>query len=78
MQHLEHRLKFLEQKTEVMQKEVSEVLSEMSSTIQKIAATYGIAMRTLDDRMSEIERRLNISLKVEATPADKDSKGSDN
>ena len=62
MQGFDHRLKFLEQKTEVMQKEVSEVLAEMSQTIQKIAATYGIAMRTLDDRMSEIEKHLKIDL----------------
>lgn len=54
----EFRYKLLEQKVEVMQKEVSQVLGEMQTTIQAIAATYSTALKVLMERTDKLEKGL--------------------
>jgi len=57
-QDLDFRYKLLEQKVEVMQREVSQVLGEMQTTIQAIAATYSTALKILVERTDILEKEL--------------------
>jgi hypothetical protein len=49
------RLKLLEQKMDIMQKEVSEVLQEMQVAIQSITITYSTALKVLLERVDKLE-----------------------
>lgn len=49
------KLKLLEQKVEVMQKEISTVLNEMQVTIQAIAQTYSTALKVIMQRLNNLE-----------------------
>lgn len=55
------RVQLLEQKVEVMQKEVSQVLNEMQTTIQAIAQTYSVALKVLMERADKVEKHVGMS-----------------
>lgn len=61
------RFRLLEQKVEVMQKEVSQVLQEMQTTIQAIAQTYSVALKVIMERLDAAEN----NLKLQKADADK-------
>ena len=48
----------LEQKVEIMQKEVSQVLQEMQTTIMAVTQTYSTALKILMERTDKLERAL--------------------
>lgn len=58
---LNFKVKFLEQKVQVMQNEVSQVLGEMQSTIQAIAATYSTALKVMIQRIDALEASSKVS-----------------
>lgn len=57
------RIKLLEQKVEVMQKEVSQVLNEMQVTIQAIAKTYSTALKIVMERLDKLEGISSVSFR---------------
>ena len=57
---LEHRIKFLEQKTTVMAQEFSQVLGEMQQTIVSILGMHRMAADVTSARLDVIERKLGI------------------
>lgn len=59
------RVTLLEQKVEVMQREVSQVLGEMQTTIQAIAATYSTALKVMMQRVEELEKKVTIPVRSE-------------
>ena len=54
-------VKLLEQKVSIMQKEVSQVLQEMQTTIQAIAQTYSIALKVLMERADKLEKHVGMT-----------------
>lgn len=52
------RITLVEQKVEIMQKEVSQVLQEMQLTMQSLAITYGTALKVLNSKLEELEKRI--------------------
>jgi oligoribonuclease (3'-5' exoribonuclease) len=63
----EHRLKVLEQKLQVMQKEVSEVLGEMQQAITSLMRAQALATAVTNSRLTEVEKLL---LEVPAEPVE--------
>lgn len=61
MSDFDFRYKLLEQKVEVMQKEVSQVLQEMQTTIQAIAATYSTALKVIIERVDAVEKIVKVN-----------------
>jgi hypothetical protein len=62
-EELNFRYKLLEQKVEIMQKEVSDVLHEMQTTIMAITQTYSTALKVLVERADKLDeemRKLNL------------------
>ncbi len=49
------RMKLIEQKVDIMQKEVSQVLQEMQVAIQGIAVTYSTALKVVMERLNALE-----------------------
>lgn len=52
------RLKLLEQKVEIMQKEFNEVLQEMQVTMQSMAVTYKTVFTDIVGRLNELEAQV--------------------
>lgn len=59
------KVKLLEQKVEVMQREVSQVLGEMQTTIEAIAATYSTALKVMMQRIDDLEKKIAIPMRSE-------------
>jgi len=56
--HLEHRLKVLEQKLMVMQKEVSEVVGELQQAMTALMRSQAIATAVTNSRLEELEAKV--------------------
>ena len=54
----EHRLKVLEQKLQVMQKEVSEVIGEMQQALTSLMRAQAVATAVTNSRLTEVEKLL--------------------
>lgn len=54
--HMEHRLKVLEQKLLVMQKEVSEVVGELQQAMTALMRSQAIATAVVNSRLTELEQ----------------------
>lgn len=65
------RLKLLEQQMAVMQKEVSEVLNEMQTTMLLTTKTYSTALKILMERVDVLEKKNG----TETNPTREDSEG---
>ena len=63
----EHRLKVLEQKLQVMQKEVSEVIGEMQQALTSLMRAQAVATAVTNSRLTEVEKLL---LEVPAEPVE--------
>jgi len=64
---MEHRLKVLEQKLMVMQKEVSEVVGELQQAMTALMRSQAMATAVANSRLEELEAKTdNISLPVPA------------
>lgn len=74
MSDLDFRYKLLEQKVEVMQKEVSQVLHEMQTTIQAIAQTYSVALKVLVERADKLDKEVE-ALKTSTLTVREDTHG---
>ena len=55
---IEHRLKVLEQKLTVMQKEVSEVIGEMQQALTGLMRAQAMATAITNSRLTEVETLL--------------------
>jgi hypothetical protein len=55
--HLEHRLKVLEQKLMVMQKEVSEVVGELQQAMTALMRSQAIATAVTNSRLTDLEAK---------------------
>jgi hypothetical protein len=65
MEATEHRLKVLEQKLLVMQKEVSEVVGELQQAMTALMRSQAMATAVANSRLEELEdktRQLDVSL----------------
>jgi type II secretory pathway component PulM len=63
MEHIEHRLKVLEQKLTVMQKEVSEVIGELQQAMTALMRSQAMATAVTNSRLEELESKtLNIPI----------------
>ena len=70
MEHIEHRLKVLEQKLIVMQKEVSEVVGELQQAMTALMRSQAMATAVANSRLEELESKTNnIPLPVDITHA---------
>lgn len=64
--HMEHRLKVLEQKLLVMQKEVSEVVGELQQAMTALMRSQAIATAVVNSRLTDLESKTkDISLPAE-------------
>lgn len=59
MEHMEHRLKVLEQKLLVMQKEVSEVVGELQQAMTALMRSQAMATAVANSRLEELESKTN-------------------
>lgn len=57
MEHMEHRLKVLEQKLMVMQKEVSEVVGELQQAMTALMRSQAMATAVANSRLEELESK---------------------
>lgn len=57
MEHLEHRLKVVEQKLMVMQKEVSEVVGELQQAMTALMRSQAMATAVANSRLEELEAK---------------------
>lgn len=57
MEHMEHRLKVLEQKLMVMQKEVSEVVGELQQAMTALMRSQAMATAVVNSRLEELESK---------------------
>ena len=55
--HLEHRLKVLEQKLMVMQKEVSAVVGELQQAMTALMRSQAIATAVINSRLTDLEAK---------------------
>jgi hypothetical protein len=55
MDHLEHRIKVMEQKLLVMQKEVSEVIGELQQAMTALMRSQAMATAVANSRLEELE-----------------------
>lgn len=65
MEHMEHRLKVLEQKLTVMQKEVSEVIGELQQAMTALMRSQAMATAVANSRLEELEDKINPSSTVQ-------------
>lgn len=66
MDHIEHRLKVLEQKLMVMQKEVSEVVGELQQAMTALMRSQAMATAVANSRLEELESKTSsMSLPVD-------------
>lgn len=73
-QELDFKYKLLEQKVEVMQREVSQVLHEMQTTIQAIAQTYSVALKVLVERADKLDKEVGALKQTPLTREDTSGK----
>lgn len=59
MEHMEHRLKVIEQKLMVMQKEVSEVVGELQQAMTALMRSQAMATAVANSRLEELEAKTN-------------------
>lgn len=57
MEAMEHRLKVLEQKLIVMQKEISEVIGEMQQAMTALMRSQAMATAVANSRLEELETK---------------------
>lgn len=57
MEHMEHRLKVIEQKLMVMQKEVSEVVGELQQAMTALMRSQAMATAVANSRLEELEAK---------------------
>jgi len=57
MEAMEHRLKVLEQKLMVMQKEVSEVVGELQQAMTALMRSQAMATAVANSRLEELEAK---------------------
>lgn len=55
--HLEHRLKVMEQKLLVMQKEVSEVVGELQQAMTALMRSQAMATAVANSRLTDLEAK---------------------
>lgn len=55
--HLEHRIKVLEQKLLVMQKEVSEVVGELQQAMTALMRSQAMATAVANSRLTDLEAK---------------------
>lgn len=55
--HLEHRIKVIEQKLLVMQKEVSEVVGELQQAMTALMRSQAMATAVANSRLTELEEK---------------------
>lgn len=70
-EHMEHRIKVIEQKLLVMQKEVSEVIGELQQAMTALMRSQAMATAVANSRLEELESKTS-SL---STPASLDHTG---
>lgn len=64
---MEHRIKVIEQKLLVMQKEVSEVIGELQQAMTALMRSQAMATAVANSRLEELEAKTN-SLPASASP----------
>lgn len=60
-EHMEHRIKVIEQKLMVMQKEVSEVIGELQQAMTALMRSQAMATAVANSRLEELEDKINPS-----------------
>jgi hypothetical protein len=60
MEAMEHRLKVLEQKLMVMQKEVSEVIGELQQAMTALMKAQAMATAITNSRLEELESKATL------------------
>ena len=74
--HLEHRLKVMEQKLLVMQKEVSEVVGELQQAMTALMRSQAMATAVANSRLTELEAKTStIPLPEEPAPWEETTTG---
>jgi hypothetical protein len=58
-EHMEHRIKVIEQKLVVMQKEVSEVIGELQQAMTALMRSQAMATAVANSRLEELEDKIN-------------------
>lgn len=66
-EHMEHRIKVIEQKLLVMQKEVSEVIGELQQAMTALMRSQAMATAVANSRLEELEAK-TVSLPTPASP----------
>lgn len=56
--HMEHRIKVIEQKLLVMQKEVSEVIGELQQAMTALMRSQAMATAVANSRLEELESKV--------------------
>lgn len=56
--HMEHRIKVIEQKLLVMQKEVSEVIGELQQAMTALMRSQAMATAVANSRLEELEAKV--------------------
>lgn len=54
-QSYEHRLKFLEQQMQVMQREINEILGQIQVAMQGLVRANSMALQVVDARLNKLE-----------------------
>ena len=57
-EHMEHRIKVIEQKLLVMQKEVSEVIGELQQAMTALMRSQAMATAVANSRLEELEAKV--------------------
>lgn len=58
-EQMEHRIKVIEQKLMVMQKEVSEVIGELQQAMTALMRSQAMATAVANSRLEELEDKIN-------------------
>lgn len=56
-EHMEHRIKVIEQKLLIMQKEVSEVIGELQQAMTALMRSQAMATAVTNSRLEELESK---------------------